>query len=80
MFGVLQTAFDAVTNMGEITMDKLTKERYREYLTKNIEALDELCNYADRLDQQANMILLRDHFEFMKELYRLDNEKENINY
>lgn len=55
-------------------MDKLTKEKYREYLEKEIEYFR--LRRENVLDPKTKAANIRTQFEMMKELYKIDNEKE----
>lgn len=57
-------------------MDKLTKEKYREYLEEKIRYLHSWREACPLMNAELRANIIRTHFEMMKELYKLDNEKE----
>ncbi len=57
-------------------MDKLTKDIYREALICNSDYLKQWREGNPFISADVKIAIIRTEFEMMKELYKLDNEKE----
>ena len=57
-------------------MDKLKKEQYREYLEQEIDYLSSWKDNCILMNADIKVNIIRTRFEMMKELYKLENEKE----
>lgn len=55
-------------------MEKITKERYREYLETMLENIDVITDSSRGLSRSDCLQLLMFQYDIMQELYKLDND------
>lgn len=57
-------------------MDKLTKEDYRKYLVDAYKEITEKVKTFGITNTRDSISVVRLHLEIVRELYKIDNEKE----